>query len=145
MVKSSQTVAETPVKCTTQSPLQMDEATERGLADLIEKAAPLLQGRRFHNIVDLLSLASDAVDMSDDAMIQKLMKAYEETVGGAWALGNAARFAQNEAATLPVPSLLGLMRAAGNEDTRRGLHFVIRFLAVLGRQMREDRHDDGVQ
>lgn len=37
MVKSSQTVAETPVKHAAHSPLQMDEATERGLADLIER------------------------------------------------------------------------------------------------------------
>jgi uncharacterized protein YjgD (DUF1641 family) len=119
-------------------PSVMDEATEQGLTELIEKLAPLIQGRRFHNIVDLLSLISDAVDMSDDPMIQKLMKAYEETTGLAWFLGNTARFATNEAATMPVPPLFGLLRAAGNEDTRRGLHFAIRFLAVLGRQMHDD-------
>jgi uncharacterized protein YjgD (DUF1641 family) len=56
-----------------------------------------------------------------------------------WSLGNAARFATNEAATMPVPSLFGLLRATGDEDTRRGLHFVIRFLAVLGRQMRNEQ------
>ncbi|BBU60664.1 hypothetical protein MSC49_05990 [Methylosinus sp. C49] len=116
----------------------LDEATRKGIADLLEKASPLLQGRRFHNIVDLLSLASDAVDMADDAMIQKLMKAYEESIGAAWTLGNAARFAANEAARKPTPSLLGLLRAAGDEDVRRGLHFALLFLAVLGRQTRDE-------
>jgi uncharacterized protein YjgD (DUF1641 family) len=123
---------------TARAPTVLDEATERGISDLLAKAAPLLQGRRFHNIVDLLSLMSDAVDMADDAMIQKLMKAYEEAIGGAWTLGNAARYAANEAATKPTPSLLGLLRTAGDEDVRRGLHFALLFLAVLGRQTRDE-------
>lgn len=112
-----------------------DEATEAGLIDLANKVAPLIQGRRFHNVVDLLSLASDGVDMADDAMIQKLMSGYEDLVSNAWMLSNAARYASNEAARQPVPSRLGLLRAAGDEDVRRGLHFAIQFLAVLGRQM----------
>ncbi|MDG2515838.1 hypothetical protein P7B04_24540, partial [Sphingobium yanoikuyae] len=32
------------------------------------------QGKRFDNVVDLLSLVSDGVAMVDDAMVQKLMK-----------------------------------------------------------------------
>lgn len=123
---------------TTAPAIIIDEATERGVQHLIDKAAPLLQGQRFDNVIDLLSLLSDAVDMSDDAMIQKLMKAYEEGVGAAWSLGNAARYAQNQASNTPPPSLLGLVRAAGDEDVRRGLHFAIRFLGVLGRQMKDD-------
>lgn len=119
----------------------MDEATERGLVELLEKIAPLLQGRRFHNLVDLASLASDGVDMFDDAMVQKLMKAYEEIIGGAWSLGNAARYAAAQTSNTPVPSLFGLLRVAGNEDVRRGLHFALTFLAVLGRQMKDDDDD----
>ncbi len=134
---SSDTGAALPETTATLSPL-LDEATERGLKELLEKIAPLLQGRRFHNVVDLLSLASDGVDMFDDAMVQKLMKAYEESIGTAWAMGNAARYAHNQAASLPVPTLFGLLRTAGNEDVRRGLHFMLQFLAVLGRQMNDD-------
>ncbi len=113
-----------------------DAATEEGLIALVDKIAPLLQGRRLHNIVDLLSLASDTVDMADDAMIQKMMASYEDVVGTTWMLTNAARYAQTEAGRLPVPSLIGLIRAARDEDVRRGLHFALRFLAVLGRQAR---------
>lgn len=116
----------------------MDEATERGLIELMEKLAPLLQGRRFHNLVDLASLASDGVDMFDDAMVQKLMKAYEESIGAAWSLGNAARYASAQTANAQIPSLFGLLRVAGNEDVRRGLYFVLQFLSVLGRQMKDD-------
>ena len=112
-----------------------DEATEAGLIDLANKVAPLIQGRRFHNVVDLLSLAADGVDMADDAMIQKMMSGYEDLVSNAWMLSNAVRYATNEATRQPVPSRLGFLRAAGDEDVRRGLHFAIQFLAVLGRQM----------
>jgi uncharacterized protein YjgD (DUF1641 family) len=135
---SEANVTEPLVERIAQSSALMDDATEKGLAELLEKVAPLLQAGRFHNVVDLLSLASDAVDMADDAMVQKLMKAYEEGIGAAWSLGNAARYAQTEAATLPVPTLFGLLRAAGDEDVRRGLHFGIRFLAVLGSRMKDD-------
>lgn len=111
-----------------------DAATEEGLAELAGKLAPLIQGRRFHNIVDLLSLASDAVDMADDAMIQKMMVAYEDVVSNAWMLTNAVRYAQAQAGRETPPSLIGLLRAARDDDVRRGLYFALQFLAVLGRQ-----------
>lgn len=63
-----------------------DKATEAGLIDLANKVAPLIQGRRFHNVVDLLSLVADGVDMADDAMIQKMMSGYEDLVSNAWML-----------------------------------------------------------
>lgn len=117
----------------------LDPATERGLMELLEKVAPLLQGRRFHNLVDLASLASDGVDMFDDAMVQKLMKAYEESTGAIWTLGNAARYSAAQVSTTDSPpSLFGLLRLAGNEDVRRGLHFALTFLSVLGHQMKDD-------
>jgi len=134
------THATLPETATALSPL-LDEATERGLKELLEKVAPLIQGKRFHNVIDLLSLASDGVDTFDDAMVQKLMKAYEEGVGAAWSMSNAARFAANQTATAQVPSLLGLLRVARNEVVRRGLYFGLTFLSVLGRQMK----DDGVE
>ncbi|QKK02981.1 MAG: DUF1641 domain-containing protein [Pseudomonadota bacterium] len=111
-----------------------DAATEEGLIELADKIAPLIQGRRFHNVIDLLSLASDGVDMADEAMIEKMMAGYEDLVANAWMLSNATRYARNEAARKPVPSLIGLIRAARDEDVRRGLHFALQFLSVLGRQ-----------
>ncbi len=137
----SETVMDMPEAPNAKRLAILDEATEQGVMDLLEKIAPLLQGRRFDNIVDLASLASDGVDMFDDAMVQKLMKAYEEAVGAAWAVGNAARFAAAQTASSPVPSLFGILRLAGDEDVRRGLHFALTFLSVLGRQMK----DDGVE
>lgn len=118
-----------------------DAATQRGVEELMEKITPLIQGKRFHNVVDLLSMTSDVIDMADDAMIQKLMKGYDDAIGGAWTLGNAARYAQNEAGRLPVPTLIGLAKAVGSPDARRGLHFVILFLSVLGRQIEQAKEE----
>lgn len=118
-----------------------DTATEEGLMELADKLAPLIQGKRLHNVVDLLSFASDVVDMADDAMIQKMMTGYEDLVSNAWMLSNAARYAQNQAAQKPVPSLIGLIRASRDEDVRRGLHFGLQFLAVLGRQAAQSNEE----
>lgn len=118
--------------------LELDAATQEGLNELVEKLAPLLQGRRLHNVVDLLSWASDMVDLADEQMVNKLAANYENLISGLWATGNAARYAANETSHGKPPSRLGLLRAAKDEDVRRGLHFLLRFAAVFGRQMRPD-------
>lgn len=119
----------------------LDEATEKGLTELLAKVTPLIQGKRFDNVIDLLSLVSDGVDLVDDAMVQKLMKGYEELIGAAWGLGNAARFAAAQTSAGTPPSPFGLLRMAGQEDVRRGLFFVLTLLAILGRQMRKEEQD----
>lgn len=135
MANPTATGADTPLlERLNQESAFADKATEAGLIDLANKLAPLIQGRRLHNVIDLLSLASDGVDMADDAMVQKLMTTYEDVVSNAWMLSNAARYAANQAAVAPVPSRIGLLRAIADEDVRRGLHFALQFLAVLGRQ-----------
>lgn len=111
-----------------------DPATQEGLLELANKLAPLLQGKRLHNLVDLMSLVSDGVDMVDDAMVQKMMAGYEDLVSNAWMLSNAARYAHNKVEQTPTPSTLGLVRAARDEDVRRGVYFALQFLAVIGRQ-----------
>jgi len=119
--------------------LTMDDATREGLEELLDKISPLLQGRRLHNVVDALSWLSDMIDMADEAMINKLAANYEQAIGGMWALSNAARYAANDAARQDeVPSRLGLLRAAKDEDVRRGLYMLLRFAAVFGRQARPD-------
>lgn len=118
------------------APLQ-DPATQAGLEDLALKLAPLLQGRRLHNIVDLLSAISDTIDMADDALIQKMMRGLEEGVAGAWALGNAARMAGNLAAReTAAPSLLDLYRRSRDPDVRAGMAFTLNFLQILGKQVK---------
>lgn len=116
----------------------LDDKSEQGLKQLFEKVTPLLESKRFDNIVDLISLVSDSIDMFDEAMLQKLMKLYEEGMGTAWSMSNAVRLAANKASTQPPPSVFDLLKRARQDDVRRGLHFTINFLAILGQQMRAE-------
>lgn len=117
-------------------PELQDQATRDGLVDLIKKAAPLIQGGRLHNIVDLLAAASDVIEMTDDAMVQKLMTLYEEGVGSVWSLTNALRYASAQAAHDETPPTIwrSLLRLSKDEDARRGLNVAINLAAELGRQ-----------
>lgn len=120
----------------TQSPELSSEATLEGLADLIEKVAPLLQGRRLHNIIDLLAATSDVIEMADDAMIQNLMALYEDGVGTAWLLSNTLRHASLLAGQDEKPPTLWqtVRRFSNDEEARRGLSMVVNVLSLLGKQ-----------
>ncbi|MCK9533332.1 MAG: hypothetical protein M0Q98_01400 [Pseudomonas sp.] len=117
-------------------PALQDEATLAGLADLLEKLAPVLQGRRLHNIVDLLAATSDVVEMTDDAMLQKLMALYEDGIGSLWMLSNALRYASAQAgSSAKAPTLWQSVKKFNqSDDARRGLDVVTNILAELGRQ-----------
>lgn len=120
------------------APELQDQATLDGLSDLITKAAPLVQGRRLHNIVDLLAATSDVIEMADDAMVQKLMALYEDGIGSAWAISNALRYASAQAAYDETPPTIwqSLRRLSKDEDARRGISMAINLAAEFGRQSR---------
>lgn len=119
-------------------PELQDPATLEGLSDLITKAAPLIQGRRIHNIIDLLAATSDVIEMADEAMVQKLMALYEDGIGSAWAINNTLRYASAQAAAEKTPPSVwqSLRRLNKDEDVRRGLNVAINVIAEFGRQSR---------
>lgn len=120
-----------------------DEAALQGLQELLAKLEPLLAGGRLNRIVDLLSITADLVDMSDEYMVEKLAKAFEETVGAAWTAGNAARMARAQVSNMQeTPGLIGLLRIAREPDVRRGLAFMLTMAGVLGKGLAYDGLDD---
>lgn len=122
------------------NPQLNDAATQEGMTALVEKLAPLLQGKRFHNLVDLLSALSDVVDMTDDALVQKMMKGYEDVVAGAFNLNNLVRHAGVQAGAEEEPPTVwqSLRRLNRDTDARRGMAMVLAMLGQLGRQARQD-------
>lgn len=112
------------------------------LIEIGEKLSPLLAQGKLDNIVDLLSILSDVIEMADDALVQKLMGTYDEASGALWALGNAARYAKNQSANNPTPSMIGLLKMAKSEDVRKGLQFVFTFLSVFGKQISNSKDND---
>jgi uncharacterized protein YjgD (DUF1641 family) len=124
------------------SGLLHDDAALQGLTELMAKLEPLLAGRRLNRVVDMLSVAADAVDMSDAYMVEKLSKAFEEGVGAAWSAGNAARMAAAHMERLEeTPTLIGLLKMAREPDVRRGLAFLLSMAGALGKQHAYDPID----
>lgn len=122
------------------NPQLNDAATQEGMAALVEKLAPLLQGRRFHNLVDLLSALSDVMDMTDDAMVQKMMKGYEDLTTSAFNLNNLMRYAGAQAGSVEEPPTVwqSLRQLNRDADARRGLAMTLAMMGQLGRQARQD-------
>ena len=122
--------------------LLQDNAAQQGLEELIGKLEPLLAGGRLNRVVDLLSVVADTVDMTDAYMIEKLAKTYEEGIGAAWAVGNAARMASTRVSKMQeTPTIIGLLRMAHEPDVRRGLAFLLATVGVLGQQLAHDSID----
>lgn len=119
-----------------------DAAALQGLQELLAKVEPLLAGGRLNRIVDLVSITADLVDMTDEYMVEKLAKAFEETMGAAWTAGNAARMARTQVSNMQeTPSLIGLLRMAREPDVRRGLAFMLTMAGVLGKGLTYDGLD----
>ena len=111
----------------------------RALAD---RLGLLAEAGRLDNIADLLSLASDLVDLLDQSMVEKLALLSEQATSAAWIAANTLRDAH--ARTLREerpPSLTGLIGLLRDEDTRRGMAVALRALQTLGRQMKAQRQD----
>jgi uncharacterized protein YjgD (DUF1641 family) len=75
-------------------------------------------------------------------MVEKVAKAFEDSVGAAWATGNAARMAAAQVQAMQeTPTLIGLMRMAREPEVRRGLAFLLAMAGALGRQHAWDPMD----
>lgn len=116
--------------------LELSEAALEGLRSLVVKLEPLLAGDRLSRLVDLMSVATDIVDMSDSYMVEKLANVFEEGSSAAWLAGNAARVASAQVSKLSEPpSLVRLLRMTSDPDVRRGLAFALEFSGALGKQL----------
>lgn len=111
--------------------------TEEALRHLADKLEPLIQGQRMDNIVDILSMLSDLVDMTDEKMAEKAMNTWEDVMAISWGIGNAIRYAANEVEKMETPpSMLQLMKQMNDPDVRRGIAFMLCFMGTIGRQMK---------
>lgn len=116
---------------------------QAGLTELIGKVEPLLAGRRLNRIVDVMSVTADVVDMTDDYMVEKLCKGYEEAIGGIWNAGNLARMAGNEVRHMEeAPSVWGLVKMAKDPEVRRGIAFLMLMAKGIGSQTNQPLNDD---
>ncbi|CRM04276.1 hypothetical protein GCM10009091_48510 [Pseudomonas brenneri] len=115
---------------------QAGATPDLAIHEIVQKLQPLLDSGRLDNLIDLLSIASDIVDLLDCAMVEKLATLFEQTTSVSWELGNAVRMAKSQTQALEHPdSLYGLLTLLREPDTRRGVGLILRTLNVIGRQL----------
>lgn len=103
------------------------------LQHLLEKARPLLALKRFDNIVDLLSLISDSIDIMDNATVEKLSVAFEETLIPVWELGTAYNMAKKESIYQDKKYTLGSTFALLRDpNTLKGISLILRTVQIIG-------------
>lgn len=111
----------------------------QSLAALLEKLQPLLAGGRLDNVIDLLSLLSDAVDIADNALVEKLAGVFEGLVTIGWEGGTALQMAHSELQLNPPPaSFRALYALLKQPDTLLGLTLLLlRTLQIIGQRTRD--------
>ncbi|MBP6562085.1 MAG: hypothetical protein KA214_01275 [Neisseriaceae bacterium] len=121
-------------------PLSILKALEndQGLAELLTKIQPLIAGNRLHNLVDVLSLLSDLVDISDNAIVEKLSGVFEGVVSATWEGGSALSMAHTEMQFQQNKhSLRSTYTLLKHPDTLKGIALVLRTLQIIGKRIPE--------
>lgn len=129
------TMAETTEPTNSAAALSLSAGAEQGLAELVGKLDPLLAGGRLNRIVDLMSVIADVVDMTDDYMLEKLCKAYEEGIGGLWSAGHLAKMAGNQVSQMSEPpNRWELIKMTKDPEVRRGIAFLLLLAQGIGKR-----------
>lgn len=121
-------------------PLAILKALEndQGLNELLAKLQPLIAGNRLHNIVDVLSLLSDLVDISDNAIVEKLSGVFEGVLSASWEGGSAMSMAYTELQfNQDKHTLRSTYSLLKHPDTLKGIALVLRTLQIVGKRIPE--------
>lgn len=103
---------------------------------LLKNLAPLMAGNRLNNLVDLLALVADLLEMTDNAMVEKLAGVFEDVVTVGWEGGTALRMAWGEQINREGDvSLRQVFSMLNDPDTRRGIMLLLRVLQITGQRM----------
>lgn len=103
---------------------------------LLQNLAPLMAGNRLNNLVDLLALVADLLEMTDNAMVEKLSGVFEDVVAVGWEGGTALRMAWGEQINREGDvSLRQVFSMLNDPDTRRGIMLLLRVLQITGQRL----------
>ncbi|AWS52762.1 MULTISPECIES: hypothetical protein [Providencia] len=101
-----------------------------------DKLAPLLQLNRLDNIVDLLSLISDLIDITDNSTVEKLANSFEDTLAPVWEFGTAYNMAKmEEIYNSKNPNFRSVYALLKDPNTLRGISTVLRTLQIMGSRL----------
>lgn len=95
----------------------------------------LVQTGRLGNLIDLLAVISDQIEMTTTPMVEKMVNSIDNISTAGFITENAVRYAKRENAKNEVPSLFGLLKLMKDEETRRGLAFMLNLTKSIGKQL----------
>ncbi len=100
-----------------------------------EQMAMLVQTGRMNNLVDLLAVISDNIEMTNATMVEKMVSNIDNLATAGFITENAVRYAKRENEKNEIPSLFGLLKLMKDDDTRKGLAFMLNLTKGIGKQL----------
>jgi len=105
------------------------------MQELEAKMTMLVQTGRMDNLIDLLAVVSDQIEMTTTPIVEKMVHSIDNIASAGFVTENALRYAKRESAKNETPSLFGMLKLLKDEDTRKGLAFMLNLTKGIGKQM----------
>ena len=105
------------------------------MQELEDKMTMLVQTGRIDNLIDLLAVTSDQIEMTTTPIVEKMVHSIDNIASAGFVTENAVRYAKRESAKNEVPSLFGMLKLLKDEDTRKGLAFMLNLTKGIGKQI----------
>ncbi len=105
------------------------------MQEIEDKMTMLVQTGRIDNLIDLLAVVSDQIEMTTTPIVEKMVHSIDNIASAGFVTENAVRYAKRESAKNEVPSLFGMLKLLKDEDTRKGLAFMLNLTKGIGKQI----------
>ncbi len=105
------------------------------MKELEDKMTMLVQTGRIDNLIDLLAVVSDNIEMTTQPMVEKMIGTVDNMATAGFITENAVRYAKRESLKNETPSLFGMLKLLKDEETRKGLSFMLHLTKGIGKQI----------
>ena len=105
------------------------------MQELEDKMTMLVQTGRIDNLIDLLADVSDNIEMTTQPMVENMIGTVDNLATAGFIMDNAVRYAKRENAKNNKQSLLGLLKLMRDEETLKGLSFMLNLTKGIGKQL----------
>lgn len=105
------------------------------MQEVEDKMTMLVQTGRLDNLIDVLAVVSDQIEMTTTPIVEKMVHSIDNIASAGFVTENAVRYAKRESAKNEVPSLFGMLKLLKDEETRKGLAFMLHLTKGIGKQM----------
>jgi len=114
---------------------EMQTKKSAEMQELEAKMTMLVQTGRMDNLIDLLAVVSDQIEMTTTPIVEKMVHSIDNIASAGFVTENALRYAKRESTKNETPSLFGMLKLLKDEDTRKGLAFMLNLTKGIGKQM----------